>query len=964
MTTPNPRQRELIGSTEGCHLVDAGPGTGKTFTITRRYAEIVEQDGVEPDDVLLITFTRNAATEMRDRIVAHCEYGARDLRDAPIGTFHSLCNDVLREHGFNAPSYLGLDEVITQSTRVLEDETIEREYFREFVGRFADDHPQHHDVLRAISDPGDIQSVIKNLAAKGVFPTVEGWYRDCEKYLYGDEEAFAAVFEELNRPRNDGNKQSKLRAQLNGYGGDACYLPDAPSNAEIRGEPGSKAIPERVQTLIFEEEREELLAFVHDVYVEYLEFALSRNYLNFSFLQLFAYVHLCENEPLRERLAYEYVMIDEFQDTSEIQFKLALLLAGTENVCVVGDWKQSIYSFQYADVENITGFRERLRRFVDDLNADRRRIDASFDEVHDIDLDRNYRSTQSIVDLSEDALTVPGSGSEEVNVEAVLENLVSLEAETVLDHSRIEAIQHENEHEAILTKIVEIVGNEEYAIRDDRSAGDGDGGDGDGEGDGELRPPDYGDIAILTRTRDFGRELLSVAEERGFPMAYEGGVELFRTDPAKLLLAWLRILEGGTDEDRGWAVVLERAGYTLDEMKHVLSTGTYPAEMVAFREELDGLETVSAVAHRVFDRYGCDGPTAEVIRTTIQSVYDATTMTRGDLIRFVERGIESGTTHEVAAAAGTNAVRVQTIHSAKGLEYPIVILANMNGNKFPTTGGSGGRIVYDERFGLRQRKCYGDAHGQPHVYDNWRWDVLKCCRRKEYDEERRLLYVAMTRAEDHLVFTAGEEPNTFLENLPVEVEAYEPAVETPSVGEPAQTRFDVAIPKPAGPRGYSPHSLMNDEVFDAVDEGRGPEYGSRVHDFAERYALGEDVDPRDNDERRVKELLDSFEGKLRPEEDAYLPLVVDGEQVTVRGVVDLVHVTEDGVEIIDYKTDLGRHAENEYRTQLSVYWHVLDEAYPDREVTANLFYTAEGELVEIEPLSKNAIGSLIAHVSR
>jgi len=77
MTTPNPKQRELIESTEGLYLVDAGAGTGKTFTVTRRYANIVSQDDVEPDDVLLITFTRNAATEMKDRIVANCDYDMR-----------------------------------------------------------------------------------------------------------------------------------------------------------------------------------------------------------------------------------------------------------------------------------------------------------------------------------------------------------------------------------------------------------------------------------------------------------------------------------------------------------------------------------------------------------------------------------------------------------------------------------------------------------------------------------------------------------------------------------------------------------------------------------------------------------------------------------------------------------------------------------------------------------------------
>ena len=117
MTSPNNQQEALIESTEGIHVVDAGAGTGKTFTVTRRYAGIIDEDDIEPDDVLLVTFTNNAATEMKDRIVSHCEYGMRELSDAPIQTFHSLCHDILMEHGFEAPTLLGIDDRITQSTR-------------------------------------------------------------------------------------------------------------------------------------------------------------------------------------------------------------------------------------------------------------------------------------------------------------------------------------------------------------------------------------------------------------------------------------------------------------------------------------------------------------------------------------------------------------------------------------------------------------------------------------------------------------------------------------------------------------------------------------------------------------------------------------------------------------------------------------------------------------------------------
>ncbi|MDS0474599.1 ATP-dependent DNA helicase [Natrinema sp. 1APR25-10V2] len=940
--SPNDRQQELIESTDGLYLVDAGAGTGKTFTVTRRYANIVTQPDIEPDDILLITFTRNAATEMKDRIVAECDYDMRALNDAPIQTFHSLCNDILDQHGFHAPSYLGIDDAITSSTRILENETIEGEYFQEFIDRFSDDHDEYADLLRCLSDPTELLDLLNNLASKGIFPTADGWYRNGRETLEGDFEAFKEAFDEVNQPRNGGSKQSTLRSRLGRYGRNKCYLPDAPDRSELRGEYGSKAVPEDVAERVFTEDRDHLIAFVHDVYFEYLEFALGRNYLNFSFLQLFAFVLCCEDSGLREDLAFEYVMIDEFQDSSEIQFKLALLLSRTENFCVVGDWKQSIYSFQYAAVENITEFESRLERFAGELNDDAERVSFPLEPVTTIELERNYRSTQPILDFSEHALVTPGSSNESVDQESVLEDVVSLTATTDHDHSRIEAIQHSDEHEAILTKIQEIVDNAEYAVEDD----------------GELRPPSYGDIAVLTRTRDFGRELLSTAEAYEFPMAYEGGIELFRTDQAKLLLAWLRILEDGSDADRGWAVVLERAGYTLDEIDSILERGAYPDEMEAFRAELSTLETHTAVARRVFDRYGYDGATADVVLTTVQSIHGSTTMTRGDLIRIIEQGIEDGYTEEVQAAAGADSVTVQTIHSVKGLEYPIVILGNMNSGKFPPGGGSEGTITYSETTGLRQRKCYADAHGDPHVYDNWRADVLRKCRPTEHDEERRLLYVAMTRAETHLLFAGGDEPNTFLEELPVDVESLAPAVSSVNVDETDQTQLDVDIPDPAGPAGYSPHSLMDDSIFEGVSGGRGMNFGSQVHEFAEDYALGKDVIPDSDDEKHIEAFLDSLPGELLVEERAYLPLTVDDEQITLSGVIDLVHVTDDTVEIVDFKTDRSRHAESEYRIQLSVYYHVLEDWFSDRTVTASIFYTAEDARVEIDPLSEAELVTL------
>jgi len=108
----------------------------------------------------------------------------------------------------------------------------------------------------------------------------------------------------------------------------------------------------------------------------------------------------------------------------------------------------------------------------------------------------------------------------------------------------------------------------------------------------------------------------------------------------------------------------------------------------------------------------------------------------------------------------------------------------MNQGRFPPRGGSGGTITYAEPVGLRQRKvCSETANDLPHVYDNWQADVLRMCLPRDYDEERRLLYVAITRAESHVIFAAGENPNTFLEAVPVEITAVD-AVTTVRTGQP------------------------------------------------------------------------------------------------------------------------------------------------------------------------------------
>lgn len=122
-------------------------------------------------------------------------------------------------------------------------------------------------------------------------------------------------------------------------------------------------------------------------------------------------------------------------------------------------------------------------------------------------------------------------------------------------------------------------------------------------------------------------------------------------------------------------------------------------------------------------------------------------------------------------------------------------------------------------------------------------------------------------------------------------------------------------------------------------------------------------DPGWEDKQHVMSFLDGLSGDLLVEEDAYLPLDVDGTRVMISGIIDLVHVRADRIEVVDYKTDRGRHAEAEYRKQLSVYDHVLRELYPEHEISASIFYTVDGVREEIDPLSRDDLVDVVKSVS-
>lgn len=933
---PNDKQKELIENTEGVYIADAGPGTGKTFTISLRYKNLLENEGITPNDILLITFTNNAAENMKERIINLSDSSKSELRDAPISTFHSFCHRILMRYGNEVPRLIGIDDTLTQSTRVLENEVLEQREFDSFMSDFMERYPEYRNFYRILYDKTNILDLIKSLGAKGIFPKKEDWYRNSEKYLNGDFQEFKELFEETNEVREGsrGEIQSLLKKKLSGYN-KKCFLNDAPDMEEIRGE--GKQVPERYAKICFEEDRTELKNFLHDVYFEYIKYALDRNYLNFSLMMMLAFVLICENHELRKDLSFDYIMIDEFQDTNEIEFKLSLLLSKSGNICVVGDWKQSIFSFQYASVDNIIEFEKRFKEFKKDLNSDFKRVNFPAEIDDEIKLKKNYRSTQELIDFSEQGLLVEATRKESLDKEDIKERITKLEAAKNEGDTEIGAYVGEDKGSVTLSKITEIVDNSDYWITDG----------------GKKRKIRYEDIAVLTRTRKFGLNLYEKARKNGVPAAYEGGVELFRKRCALILLAWLRIVQNQNSK-RGWSVILDEAGYNLVEIDKIFQTESYPEEMKNFRKELLEEDDLGSLAKKVFKKYSIENAFSDKIIEVIQSTYQNTYFNRGEMINFIVENIESDQTYEVDSTTEDDVFKIQTIHSSKGLEYPVVLLADMG----PTRGGFGKAIEYNEPLGLRQKKIFSDEN-RPFTYDNWKNYVMSKCVEANYDEERRLIYVAMTRAENYLfIIDEDGDESEFFNNLEMEVKHIEPKIQPSKPKKEDKTILQIKELKSHAPIKFTAHGLVELSTFEKKDVGPGPDYGSKVHKFAEQYAKGNEINPENEDEVNIKRLIDGLKGKKITEEICLLPIDKE-KKLLFEGVIDLINIGEKVVTILDYKTDRNKETSKEYRKQLSVYYHVVKNMFLKKDVIPYIYYSHYDELIRVNPLSKEEIYDLV-----
>lgn len=627
----NPEQKEAVEHLNGPLLILAGAGSGKTRVLTRRVAYLIEKHGINPSNILAVTFTNKAASEMKERI----DSLLGGLKGSIwISTFHSFCVRILRRE----IEKIGFDD--------------------NFV----------------IYDTHDQRTLMKN------------------------------VLKELDIDIN----KIKPQAVLAG-------ISDA-KNELI----GSQEYQEKACDYF-----SKITGKAYELYQKKLQ---ENNALDFDDLimktvELFRKYELVL-EYYQDR--FKYISIDEYQDVNTAQYQLVQLLAAKHrNLCVVGDPDQGIYGFRGADIRNILNF------------------EHDYPDAKIIKLEQNYRSKEKILKAAD----------------AVIANNLSRKEKRLWtnrgsgnDLVYYQAFNEKDEGDYVCRKVKELL---EKGYK-------------------------YGDIAVLYRTNSQSRALEEAMVKYAVPYQIIGGVRFYDRKEIKDIIAYLRVVYNPADTVSLLRIINQPArgigdgtigklelfadskGISLYEAcLRVVETELGPAFRKRIRSFIDMMEEFRLARDRM--------PVDELTRFILEkTAYRAELLAEGtieaqsrleniDELFSVMEGFRSedgrnslaAFLEEVSLVADIDSldeesdhITLMTLHSAKGLEFPVVFMVGMEEGIFPHANS-----MFDP---------------------------------EEMEEERRLCYVGITRAREELFLTMARErlrfgeyvqnpPSGFINEIPAEL---------------------------------------------------------------------------------------------------------------------------------------------------------------------------------------------------
>ena len=847
-----PDQERAVFARNTALLVSAAAGSGKTKVLTGRLLQQVKE-GKNIDRFLVITFTRNAAAELRSRILegltklaaehpedSHLQEQTMRLYRTPIGTIHSYCSQLVRENAYSlglAPDFAVVDDERSSAMLATALDTVmenlytrpDRERFLclvDTVGAGRDDKKLSALIERLYtvmqSQPFPKRWVRERLAMLDIpddaRPEDTVWGRYILDELAEKTEYYAQTLEEAIPPMKA--DAAIYKAYAGAFAEEAAALRDfARACREGWNRAGEKYTPlfkdrlpparkaedeelkKRVQEIrsrakeackgfasYFDTEPDILLAEIREskpmlqaladltltLDDEYAKLKRVARVCDFSDLEHYAIQLFCDDNgdptPLVESFGRRFVevMVDEYQDVSDVQNRLFQYLSdGGKNLFFVGDIKQSIYRFRQAN-PGIFLARE------EEYSAPNPPSPA---EV--VRLKKNFRSRPGVIDAVNAVFSTVMSrvcGDVDYNENAALHCGGTFPGEGVatelyvLSDEETEEGETEGENPGsilrearfVAAKIVELLRAGASVTTDE----------------GTLRPVRPGDIAILLRsTKNTAALYRRALTEAGLSVSSGKGGEFFDFPETAFVLSMLQVLDNPRRDIPLLAAL--RAfplGFTPDELAAARSRGGgdfWSALTVYARENTKAAEFVTLVTDlRDFAR---EAPAEAVLRALYTRVslpelcraLPDGEMRRANLmhlftlaqrfeengyrglfrfVRWLERLKQKGEEPPVCVNGG--AVRLMSIHQSKGLEFPVVFLADC-GRQFH--GPDADFVLSHETLGFGA-KVFDSENSCSYPSLAYR-AVREKNRTEELSEQMRVLYVGMTRAKDRLILT-------------------------------------------------------------------------------------------------------------------------------------------------------------------------------------------------------------------
>lgn len=669
----NSAQEQAVLHADGPLMIIAGAGTGKTTVITRRIAGLIERGLAEPQHILALTFTDKAAAEMEERVEALLPISTLDFW---ISTFHGFGERILKEHA--------LDIGLPNDFRLLSD-TEQLLLLREHIEDFDLDY------YRPKGNPTKfVQALISH---------------------------FSRLKDEDITPREYMAYAESLKLD---------------QDLELSSRYAELSIDE--QARLDESRRINELA---SAYMQYQELLRSQHALDFGDL-IVETMHLFQQRPAllkKYREQFKYILVDEFQDTNIAQYDLIKLLAAPENnLTIVADDDQAIYSFRGASMSNILHFKR------------------DYPKSTEVSLTQNYRSRQGILDMAYSVITHNNPYRLEETLHINKKLTAQVDEKAIIEHIHAQTL--EGEAKLIADKIIELKKN-----------------------DPTLQ---WNDFAVLVRANDHAQSVLPYLERMRIPYQFLASSGLFAKPIVLDIIAALKLIDN-YHESRAmyrllispvWNIPVEDVMAIMrDVSKNTqslyqacidirtisdISESTYTTierilELIQTLSQSARFQTVGEIVLLFLEKSGyihwiAGHPEQKTAEFTlyIHQFYSyieqferaQTEKSVRNFVKELQMMIDAGEEGRLKPDfdEGPEAVKIMTVHGSKGLEFEYVFIMNLVDKRFPSIGRKEAIPVPDAL--IKDTLPDGDWHVQ---------------------EERRLFYVALTRARTGIFLTSAED---------------------------------------------------------------------------------------------------------------------------------------------------------------------------------------------------------------